>query len=98
MPGAPASRQASTASSTRGSRPPRELRSVATLLTFTLSFAMSAEVFLDDVDDFLRPAVDLVLTFALEHHAQQRFGAGVANQQPPLAGDPRFDPLDRLGH
>ena len=35
MPGAPAATQTSTASSTLGTRPPRELRSVATLLTLT---------------------------------------------------------------
>jgi hypothetical protein len=35
MPGAPAAMHASTASSTSGERPPREFRSVATLLTFT---------------------------------------------------------------
>ena len=35
MPCAPARRQTSTASSTLGTRPPRALRSVATLLTFT---------------------------------------------------------------
>src|SRR5882672_11080551 len=35
MPGAPAAMQTSTASIRFGSRPPRELRSVATLLTFT---------------------------------------------------------------
>ena len=36
MPGAPASRQVSTASMTLGIVPPRELRSVAILLTLTL--------------------------------------------------------------
>src|SRR4051794_5153822 len=35
MPGAPAVRQTSTARQTSGSRPPRELRSVATLFTLT---------------------------------------------------------------
>src|SRR5438105_13173870 len=35
MPAAPARRHACTASSTFGSRPPREFRRVATLLTFT---------------------------------------------------------------
>src|SRR5260370_26502651 len=35
MPAAPAARQASTASSTLGRRPPREFRSVATLFTLT---------------------------------------------------------------
>ena len=36
MPGAPAAMQTSTASRTLGTSPPRELRSVATLLTLTL--------------------------------------------------------------
>src|SRR6266576_1031685 len=36
MPGAPAATHAPTASMTLGVRPPRELRSVATLLTLTL--------------------------------------------------------------
>ena len=35
MPGAPAATQTSTASSTLGFEPPRELRSVATLFTLT---------------------------------------------------------------
>src|SRR5713101_8449130 len=37
IPGAPAATHTSTASSTLGTRPPREFRSVATLLTFTES-------------------------------------------------------------
>src|SRR2546423_6898313 len=39
IPGAPASTHIFTASSTEGTLPPRELRTVATLLTFTESFA-----------------------------------------------------------
>jgi hypothetical protein len=35
MPGAPASMQTITASTTEGTVPPRELRTVATLFTFT---------------------------------------------------------------
>src|SRR3954464_7377813 len=69
MPGAPAARHTSTASSRSGSRPPREFRSVATLLTLTLRraaispqpSALSSEVFFHHVDDLLRPAADLVL-------------------------------------
>src|SRR4051794_30104065 len=40
MPGAPVSTQTRTASMTDGITPPRELRSVATLLTLTDRFAM----------------------------------------------------------
>ena len=39
MPGAPAFTHTSTACSTDGTLPPRELRTVATLLTLTESFA-----------------------------------------------------------
>ena len=42
MPGAPASTIVRTASRTLGTRPPRELRSVATLLTLTLRRTMAA--------------------------------------------------------
>src|SRR5216117_3855316 len=41
IPGAPDSTQILTASSTDGTDPPRELRTVATLLTLTESFAKS---------------------------------------------------------
>ena len=40
---------------------------------------------------------DLVLVLAFEHHAQQRLGAGVAHEQPALAGDARLDARDRGG-
>ncbi len=43
MPGAPAATQVRTASSTDGTRPPRELRTVAILLTLTDSFTMPLE-------------------------------------------------------
>ena len=54
-----------------------------------------SKMLLDDVDDLLRPAADLVLVLAFEHHAQQRLGARVAHEQPALAGDARFDARDR---
>ena len=51
MPGAPAATQTRVASRTLGTSPPRELRSVATLLTLTLSLARerraSSELLLD---------------------------------------------------
>ena len=34
-----------------------------------------------------RPALDLLLILAFDHHAQQRLGARVAHQQAPLAGE-----------
>src|SRR5580765_4764806 len=43
MPGAPAPMHVSTASTTLGSRPPRELRKVAILLTLTESWIMDHE-------------------------------------------------------
>src|SRR5262249_54959008 len=102
MPGEPASMQTCTASSTLGTWPPRELRSVATLLTLTESFAMGvrcalSQMLLHHVHDLLRPAADLVLALAFEHHAQQRLGAGVADQEPPLPGDARLDARDCFG-
>src|SRR5262245_45419748 len=98
IPGDPASTQTSTASITLGMRPPRELRSVATLLTFTerrimkwaFGYPDSAEVFFHHVHDFLRPAADVVLILPFEHDAQQRLGARVAHEQPSAAGDARF--------
>ena len=47
---------------------------------------------LDGVDDLLRPGADLLFVPPLEHHAQQRLGARVPNQQPAVAGEPGFDP------
>src|SRR5471030_1196408 len=108
IPGVPAATQTSTASSTLGASPPRELRSVATLFTLTerrimissqrsaicnQQFAVCnplARVFLDRLDDFLRPGADLVFVAPFDHHAEQRLGARVPHEQPPLAGDPRF--------
>ena len=63
-----------TASTTSGRCPPRELRSVATLLTLTLSFTgphpWSSQMLFDGVRDLGRPALNLLLVLALEHHAQ----------------------------
>ena len=98
MPGTPASRHTCTASSTLGADPPRELRSVATLLTLTDRRVMrsfrfqalgqgSAELALHDVDDFLRPGVYLGLTAAFQHDAQKRFGPGVPDENPSLSVD-----------
>ena len=71
MPGAPASMHVRTASITDGMRPPRELRTVATLLTLTDSLG---KVFLHDAGDLVRPLLDLRVVFALEHDAEQRLG------------------------
>src|SRR3989442_714355 len=80
MPGAPAATHTSAASTTLGTHPPREFRSVATLLMLmerrTIQhFLRSPKVFFDDVDNLLSPAANLVLVPPLEHHAQQRFRA-----------------------
>ena len=70
MPGAPASTQTRTASSTLGTVPPRELRSVATLLTLTESLSHEQpDVFTDRASaylrrhDFLRHRFDLLLSW-----------------------------------
>src|SRR3954451_2493178 len=103
MPGAPASTHTRTASSTLGTAPPRELRSVATLFTLTLNRATVvdlpdlSQMLLHHVDDLLRPAANLVLLLAFEHHAQQRLGARVADEQPPLARDAALHARDRIG-
>ena len=44
-----------------------------------------SQVLLDDVDDFLGPGADFMIVAAFEHHAQQRFGARIADQQAALA-------------
>ena len=69
--------RASTASRTLGMRPPRELRSVAILLTLTRGgpFRLpSAQLLLDHVHDVLGPRAKVSFVLAFEHHAQQRFG------------------------
>ena len=50
----------------------------------------------DGVGDLVRPAVNLLLVPSLDHHAEQRFGARVAHEQPPLAGEPLLDAIHRL--
>src|SRR3954447_17810324 len=102
MPRAPAARQASTASRTRGSRPPREFRSVATLLTFTdrrMEWRPgSAKFTLHYVGDLLRPGADFVLILAFDHHAKQRFGSRIAHEHTTVLGDAGFHELDGLGY
>src|SRR6185436_5727084 len=97
MLGAPASTHTLTASSTDGTVPPRELRTVATLLTLTESFVavlailhVGDEVLFDRVGDLIRPRRNLALVLPFDHDAQQRLGARVANQQPPVARQPRL--------
>src|SRR5205809_860424 len=94
MPGAPAATHASTASRTLGTRPPRELRSVATLLTFTERRTISSEMFFHRIHDFLRPRSNLVLVLAFQHDAEQRLGSGVPHEQTALAVDARLDAPD----
>ena len=84
-----------TASMTDGSAPPRELRSVAILLTLTESRGPESVGWVMKAPDHprccltvsaisSRPALDLLLVLALDHDAQQRLGPRVADQQPPL--------------
>src|SRR3982751_2795268 len=97
MPGAPASMQARTASRTEGSEPPRELRRVATLLTLTeRRITRSSETGPDRIGDLVGPAVNLLLVLAFDHDAQQRFGAGIADQQAALPGELRFHAVHHL--
>ena len=78
------------------SSPPRELRSVATLLTLT-ERRTDGIVRRSTACSFTASAIssaqrsDLRLVLPLEHDAQQRLGAGVAHQQPALAGEPLLD-------
>src|SRR4051812_25838463 len=104
IPGAPAARHVSTASGTLGTSPPRELRSVATLLTLTdrrimkrtksmawtidgsghrrwIGVRQSSQRHPYRFRNFLGPRLNGGLILALDHDAQERFGAGVAHQQ-----------------
>src|SRR5687768_14685675 len=135
MPGAPASIQTRAASITDGTRPPRELRTVATLLTLTESLIMKCKmqnstckpqnanltwahdallhlascilhfeycilhfelhrhsnVLADRIDDLLTEPADLGLVPAFQHHPQQRLGARIPHEQPPLSCKMLFD-------
>src|SRR5262249_21653328 len=103
MPGAPASTQTFAASSTDGSRPPRELRSVATLLMLTDSFTMAAldargrTVARHGVRNLLGACGDLGGVAAFQHDPQQRFCSRVTDEQAPLPGKPLLDLLQHLG-
>src|SRR5262245_51782263 len=103
IPGAPASTQILTASSTDGRAPPREFLSVATLLTLTESLingsglwtqGFSRETLTDRVGDFFRPRRDFTLILSLNHDSKQRFGSGITNQETPISGEPRLDGRD----
>src|SRR5690606_31572927 len=95
---APAARHVSTARITEGSGAPRELRSVATLLTLTdsstISCHPSGEMFADDGLDPSGPSVDDVLRGPFDHDAQQRLGPGIAHEHPPLSVERRFGLAD----
>src|SRR5262245_6573037 len=96
MPGAPASMQTLTASSTEGTMPPREFLSVATLLTLTESLingsrlradGFSRQALADRGGDFICPGGDLVLILSLDHDAKQWFGSGISNQETTVSGE-----------
>src|SRR4026209_379442 len=94
IPGDPLATVTRTASMTLGMRPPRELRTVATLFTFTLSrkpVATSAQKLLYCAGDLGRPSLDLVLVPSLEHDPQQRLGARIPDQQPSVSAQSLFD-------
>ena len=84
---------------TLGTRPPRELRSVATLLTLTERLIIDqgrAHSALGDcrshgVGDFLGPRLHRRLILALDHDAQQRLGARIAHEHAAAAVERRFD-------
>src|SRR5262245_17662645 len=102
MPGAPAARHTSTASRTLGTRPPREFRSVSTLLTFTERRTIQrcegqqnarqpsgcSQLLSNDVDDVPGPAPDLRLVLPFYHHACERLGSRVPYQQSAFALHP----------
>src|SRR5215813_8793967 len=107
MPGAPASMQTLTASSSDGTVPPREFLSVAILLTLTESLikgsglraeGVSRQAQADCVGNFLGPRRNLALILSLDHDAQERFGSGIANQETTVSSKPRFDRRDHAGH
>ena len=89
IPGTPAATHTRTASITLGSVPPRELRSVATLLTLTLSLACanqrSSEMLLDGAGDLCSPVLDFLLVPSLEHDPHERLGPGISHQQAAVA-------------
>ncbi len=85
MPGAPAATHTRTASSTSGSLPPLELRSVATLLTLTDSF-------IDGIGNLVGPVRSISLqVLPFQHHAEERLRARIADEQPAVAAQPLFD-------
>src|SRR5690349_4767140 len=94
MPGAPASTQTFTASSTEGTVPPREFLIVATLLTFTESLTKlygSGEVLADRLGNLLCPRRNLALILPFDHDAKQRFGSRISDQKPTVPGESRFN-------
>src|SRR4029079_1755213 len=91
IPGAPAATAISTARSTLGSSPPRELRSVAILLTLTEREIMTRQrqVSLpqrspDRVCDLFGPRLHGRLIASFDHDAQQRLGPGVTDEEATL--------------
>ena len=93
IPGAPAATQTRTASTTDRNVPPRELRSVATLLTLTLSLT---KLHFHGVRNLVRPAVNLLLVLAFNHHAEQRLGARIPDEQAALPVQALFHAIHHL--
>src|SRR5688572_3603621 len=91
-PWAPARTHSSTAARTEGTRPPREFRIVAILLTLTESLITlpGPYVLCHRIDDLLPPSPDVALVAAFEHHAQQGLGTRISNEQPTVTFQPGF--------
>src|SRR5436305_15212034 len=100
MPGTPAFTQTRTASITLGTFPPREFRSVATLLTLTESLIMdrphasSAQMHLQRLHDFCGHCLYFTAVLAFQHDAHQRLGAGEAHEQTAVPAQAVFHLLD----
>ena len=57
----------------------------------------SPQLLLHGVDDFLCPRVDFGVVFSFEHHAQERLGARVSDEQPAVVLEPGFDAAKKIG-
>ena len=97
MPGAPAATQVSTAPITLGTRAAARVPQRRDLVDVDrkLGGHRLPECRPHRVGDFLRPRLHRRLILALDHDAQQRLGARVADQHAAAAVERRFDAGDR---
>src|SRR5262249_5925261 len=99
-------RQIETASSTRGTQPPRELRSVATLFTLTDRRTIGDALVLRgepqfapyDLGNLFSPLPDLSVVLPFDHHPQQRLGTRIPDEEAALTADPALDLRNRRRH